>query len=286
MGGGLKSQTGGGSSSNANVFRLLKGDKFRFNKKSSTDPALSVKTSSLNVDNAELQTVGLYGEYLQNLNVSVGGQIGKTDSAVGLGLLPLMDEETNKPLACGNLFIGTSEHPVYLNIGNSFIANSATGVASKIEVGKFLNVIGNTYETSGSGSGIHTRVLYASKITFRDKNFAYLKEHPNDGVRAVMFPSGMSAFPDVDLIDCPGGNCLLNNLLIIDHPEKTNNTTTINCATVLKQDLELKNQISTNNGSLMQNILCKYIYLERAERRINQVLCKKGNRTGCKDARQ
>ncbi len=265
---------------------MLKGDKFRFNKKSSTDSALSVKTSSLNVDNAELQTVGLYGKYLQNLNVSVGGQIGKTDSAVGLGLLPTAyEEETLKPSSCGNLFIGTSEHPVYLNIGNSFTANSATGVASKIGVSKFLNVIGNTYETSSGGSGIHTRVLYASKITFRDKNFAYLKEHPNDGVRAVMFPSGMSAFPDVDLIDCSGGNCLLNKLAIIDHPEKTNNTTTINCATVLKQDLDLKNQISTNNGSLMQNILCKYIYLERAERRINQVLCKTGNRSGCNSGR-
>lgn len=272
---------GDGSSTNANIFGMLKGDKFRFNKQSSTDPALSVKTSSLNVDNAELQTVGLYGGYLQNLNVSVGGQIGKTGSAVGLGLLPTAykteyEEGSVKPLGCGNLFIGTSEHPVYLNIGNSFTANSATGVVSKIVVSKFLNVGENTYGTSSDGSGIHTLVLYAPKITFRDKKLAHLKEYPNDGVRAVMFPSGMSAFPDVDLIDCPGGNCLLNKLVIIEHPEETGNTGKIECNIALKQDLGLEDKFSTNNRSLLQNILCKYIYLERAERRINQVLYKKG----------
>ena len=274
---------GDGVSPNANVFGMLKGNKFRFNKKDSTSPALSVNTSSLTVDNAELQSVGVYGDYLSELNISVGGEIGKTDGTVGLWLLPTATDDDGNVSSCGNLTIGASAQPVNLEIGDSFSATSATGISTKLTVGKFLNVIGNNYDTTHFiGSGMRTLALYSPKITFRNKTFAHLKEYPNDGVQVVISPSGVSEFPDVWLWNCPTGECLLNKLMILDDPKKTSDITTINCATVLKRDLELSVP-SSLNVSLLQNIVCKYIYLERAERRINQVLCKSGNRPGCKN---
>ena len=276
---------GGGARPDNNVFGMLKGTKFRFNKPAANSPALRVSADSLTVDDAEFQSVGMYDNYLNELNVSVGGNLGKT-GGIGLGLLPTKLNESGEPDECGNLTVGAESQPVNLTIGGSFIANYATGIATDATIHNFLHVIGSRLvDSSGNNSGIRTKTLYTPKITFRNQTLAQLKSDPNSGVEAVIYPSGMSEFPDVWLWACPNGNCLLNKLVIVAHPEKASNGDTVNCTSALKEDLGLSGY-STINTSLMQNILCKYIYLERAERRINQVLCQAGNRQGCKNAHQ
>jgi hypothetical protein len=261
MGGGLKSQTGGGSSSNANVFRLLKGDKFRFNKKDSSSPALSV-SGDLAVQSASSQSVAGYGDYLKNFNMSGSGEI------KDLIMSPFLNN--NGVYTYGKFIMKEKpgfENKLYLTIGGSLNAQNTEMSASSVSVvGTNLWVEGSSIESSSENTGVNTGGLYVSKITFSDASFSELKGNPSAGNDLAFIElSGVSSFPDVVL---GKNNDFMTGTKVVQYPNKNYTTS---CPEILGNYFGKSGEI--DKGSLMQNILCQYIYLERLERRINCVLC-------------
>lgn len=114
--------------------------------------------------------------------------------------------------------------------------------------------------------------LIVNNVTIRDKSLREIYNGESGTILANLEPGGTSVLPDVSLsnIIMPSGK---SGIGVIENP-LAEETTLLGCDNVLQPYLDIRSVATDyDNHSLIQSIVCNYMFWERLERRINMKLC-------------
>ncbi len=162
-------------------------------------------------------------------------------------------------------------------VGNDLVSNDMRlNVTDNITVVKAL--FGTNHEGFNDialidNSGIKVAdELIVNNVTLRDKNMREMYDEDYGTALVNLYPGGMSVLPDVNLsgIELPTGK---SGVGVINNP-LSERTDLLGCDYILQSYLETRSVAADyDKHSLIQAIVCNYIFWERLERRINMKLC-------------
>ncbi|MCL1902072.1 MAG: hypothetical protein FWG18_00400 [Alphaproteobacteria bacterium] len=218
--------------------------------------SLNVTKGVLNVKNLSTPTIAKYGEP-PNLN---------TDT------LSVYDFT----MAAGRTaFAG----PLVWDIRENAVLENVTLDTERLEVSGFINaargqdVFIDEYEfTYSAKSGIEADYIAATNLTLRDQTSSALLAGGTGPVIIDIRLSGVTVLPDAEIAD-------INNdgILIISSIDDASGATT-GCRNIIGN---LGASYTYNSKSLSQNIVCRYVFWQRLERRIDLKKCLLEGKSGC-----
>ena len=145
-------------------------------------------------------------------------------------------------------------------------------IASFIDAsrGQDVYVDPDSYEYN-TKKGIDVTNIYAANITLRDQTSRGLLDGESGSLLIDIRPAGTSLLPDV-YVDT------INNdtFEIIDDPKDTDGRT-VKCKDIIDQY-----NVVYNSKSLVQNIICQYVFWQRLEARIDIKQCLDSGRNDCR----
>ncbi|MDR1207112.1 MAG: hypothetical protein LBK26_01720 [Rickettsiales bacterium] len=162
--------------------------------------------------------------------------------------------------------------------GNAVLEN-VTLDAEQLEVSGFINasrgqdVFINEYDlTYASKSGIEANVVSAANLTLRDQTSSGLLNGGTGPVLIDLRLGGVSVLPDItiDGID--------NNAIGIPSQIDDDSGAVTGCRNIIGA---LTGGVAYNQKSLSQNIVCRYVFWQRLERRIDLKKCMLEGKGGC-----
>ena len=277
--------TGDGRGSQKNIFGKLKARReFLFNKSADQPYAFVLDGSNLNVETADLQQVATHGQPLDELNIFSGvvetqtnnfSMIGEqnSDDVIEFGSFSAHNQSDN---VAQNWKINGSIYSLDKGAhkGRAILNTSVAGA------NKFY-AVGNTFDDTSQILGLTTTNLFAPKIVV--KNQSARANDSSTGAIITVAPDDVSIFPDINIGSDQSGEVLMDAVKILQYPSTVNNTSVVFCKDVMHTNgstnpeemhgSEPGASVLYNNHSLIQNITCQYIFLERIERRLNMLLC-------------
>jgi len=176
--------------------------------------------------------------------------------------------------------------PAKWEVGGSLIMENASLSLERMELGSSLNAAGgkdvsvdpNNLSYISMKSGIETVAISAANITVRDQISSALQAGGSGPVLVDVRVAGTSILPDIWLAGINNGD-----MAIISSPDDNSGKTT-DCKNIVNSvagRAGLGNQVTYNQASLMQNIVCQYIFWERLEKRINIKKCMLEGKSNC-----
>ncbi len=220
------------------------------------ETALSVTRGTLNAQNANAQTISIYG--------STGNIYSNSASVYDFALT-----------AGSTSFNG----PLNWNIHGNVITDRVNFVVDTLEIASTLNVTSgqDAYvdETAGeivfsSNTGIDTEYLSAANVTLRDQTSRGITKGGTGAILLDIRPSGTSLLPDAQIE-------AINNdeFAILSNPLGEDADTT-ECKTIIQNI-----GFNYNAHSLAQYIVCQYVFWNRLEQRVNAKQCLMVGGNGC-----
>jgi hypothetical protein len=217
------------------------------------ESALSVTRGTLVAQNADLRTIAKFGD-TANFEGDVASVYDFTMSAGRSG------------------FSG----PANWDIQGDVITDNITFDTEVLEVSSSINAsrgqdvyISDTLEYSMQ-SGIEANVIRAANITMRDQTSTELLAGGSGKVILDIRPAGVSMLPDVSI-----GTISNDGFKIISRPDEDDGET-IDCRSVISS---LGAAYDAN--SLSQNIICRYVFWQRLEKRIDIKQCMLNGGSDC-----
>ena len=175
--------------------------------------------------------------------------------------------------------------PAKWEVGGNLVMENASLSLERLELGSFINAAGgqdvfiDANDLSyNAKSGIETGVISAANITVRDQISSALAAGGSGPVILDIRPAGTSLLPDVWLTGINNGD-----MEIIYSPDDDSGKTT-DCKNIVNSiagRANLGSQVTYNQASLMQSIVCQYIFWERLEKRINLKKCMLDGKSNC-----
>jgi hypothetical protein len=170
-------------------------------------------------------------------------------------------------------------------VNGSLVLENMTLSLERLEVGSLINAsrgqevyINENELTVSTKSGIETIDILATNITVRDQISSALANGGTGPVLVDVRVAGTSILPDVWVAGTSNGE-----MAIISDPAASNGQTT-DCRTIVgtvSSRAGLSAQISYNNASLLQNIVCRYVFWQRLEKRIDIKKCLMEGKGNC-----
>ena len=169
------------------------------------------------------------------------------------------------------------EGPADWKVRGSVLADNFSFATDRLEIASFLDAsrgqdayIDPTSLSYATNKGIDVKNIYAANISMRDQTSYGLLNGQSGPLLIDIRPAGTSLLPDV-YIDS------INNdsFEIIADPKDTTGKK-ISCRDIISQL-----NVTYNNKSLGQNIICQYVFWQRLESRINIKQCLQSGRSDC-----
>ena len=175
--------------------------------------------------------------------------------------------------------------PPNWDVRENMITENISMNLERLEIGSFINASRgqdvyldeNDFSYSPK-SGIETYSISASNITVRDQISSALAAGSSGSVLLDIRVAGTSILPDVWLTGINNGDMEI----IADAHDSSGKTT--DCRSVINTmstRAGLGFQVSYNQSSLMQNIVCQYVFWQRLEKRIDIKKCLLEGKSGC-----
>jgi hypothetical protein len=121
-------------------------------------------------------------------------------------------------------------------------------------------------------SGIEANIVSATNLTLRDQTSTALLDGVTGPAIIDIRPAGVSVLPDASV------DSINNNVLeIISSPDDDSGAMT-SCRNVISG---IDARTSFNQNSLSQNIVCRYVFWQRLEQRIDLKRCLMEGRDRC-----
>jgi hypothetical protein len=216
------------------------------------ESALSISRGALSLDALSARTISKFGD-AGNLTADI---VSVYDFALAAGRTG---------------FTG----PADWEVKESVVLENISLSVERLEIGSFINAargqevfIDDTELSYSVKSGIEAGVVSASNITVRDQISSALASGASGAVLLDVRPAGTSVLPDVLVAGIDNGA-----FEIISSPEDGAGKKT-DCKNVISS-LSGRAMVSVNYNqmSLMQNIVCQYVFWQRLERRIDIKKC-------------
>ncbi len=236
-----------------NVIKMVTADKTIFQTNDGT-AALSLLRGNIVAENVTARTVSRFGE---------GGTFNANDAA--LNEFAMTAGYTN--------FVGPIDWKVHGNVVTSRINLSVNqlDIESYLDAARGQDVYINTDDLEYSASsGIDVDYVNASNITLRNQTSRALSMGRTGGVLLDIRPAGTSVLPDisVDTVDNAGFAILAN--------AQADNSKTVDCKSIISGLGGVYNA-----KSVVQNMICQYVFWQRLEHRINIKQCLLDGKSGC-----
>jgi len=221
------------------------------------ESALSITRGVLSANSVSAPSMAKYGDP-GNLNAAVVSAYDFTMSAGRTGFTGPTKWEVRENAILENVTINTEQFTI-----TGYI-NAARGQDV------FIDEYDLTYSAK---SGIETNVISATNLTLRDQTSTGLLNGEVGPVIIDIRPAGVSVLPDaiVDGID--------NNMLEIPASAADDSGAMTSCRTIIGSLGSAG--ASYNQGSLAQNIVCRYVFWQRLEQRIEIKKCMLEGRGKC-----
>ncbi|MCL2339123.1 MAG: shufflon system plasmid conjugative transfer pilus tip adhesin PilV [Proteobacteria bacterium] len=121
-------------------------------------------------------------------------------------------------------------------------------------------------------SGIDAGVVYATNLTLRDQTSSALLGGMTGAVLVDIRPAGNSVLPDATVAG------INNDAMMIPAAIDDDSGNTVTCKSIIGN---LYGNMTYNAQSLTQNIICRYVFWQRLERRIIMKQCMLAGKSGC-----
>jgi len=161
--------------------------------------------------------------------------------------------------------------PPKWQVRENAIFENVTMNVERIEVSGFINAsrgqdvfMDEGDFTYSARSGIETNVVAATNLTLRDQTSSALLGGDPGPVIIDIRPAGVSVLPDANV------DGINNDSIAIIMRADDDSGATTNCRNVIGS---IGGEESYNNNSLAQNIVCRYIFWQRLEQRIDLKKC-------------
>jgi len=169
--------------------------------------------------------------------------------------------------------------PANWDVKGSAIFENVTLNIERMDVSGFINAargqdvyVNDTDLSYTVKSGIDTGTLYATNLTLRDQTSSALLGGMTGAVLVDIRPSGTSTLPDATV----GG--IDNDSIQIPAAVDDDSGDTVDCKSIISG---LYGNMTYNSKSLSQNIICRYVFWQRLERRILMKQCMLEGKSGC-----
>jgi hypothetical protein len=216
--------------------------------------ALAISRGELNVGDMSLRTISRFG--------TAGGFESNYASVYEFSM---SEERTG--------FVGPSDWSVGGSVrSDNFSFNvDRLDIASYIDASRGQDVYVDPDSLQyNAKSGIDVKNIYAANITLRDQTSYGLLNGQSGAVLIDIRPAGTSVLPDV-LVDTINND---NFEIIADVKDASDKT--VSCKSIIS---ELDGVY--NSKSLVQNIICQYVFWQRLESRINIKQCLMSGKSDC-----
>ncbi len=216
--------------------------------------ALSLSRGELNVSDLSLRTISKFG--------TAGGF---ESNSAAVYELSMAEGKTG--------FTGPSDWQVHGSVraDNFSFITDRLDIASYIDASRGQDVyIDSNTLSYNTKMGIEVKNIYATNISLRDQTSYGLLNGQSGALLIDIRPAGTSLLPDayVDTINN-------DSFDIIANPKDVEGKT-ISCKDIITSLGEVY-----NNKSLVQNIICQYVFWQRLEARINIKQCLENGRNDC-----
>ena len=221
--------------------------------------------------NLMLEHVGGYESSTGGLTVSIdtvselqslGQGIAEKDKTGGTLLGPLKRWIVDNNLDAGTLSFGTSS-------GRDFEVRLSNGSVfwSQDDYSTFASHNDTTSSNYGLKIGQLELADAGAALVMYNGTFGDMKNKETFGVLVKIAPAADTVLADIDIND-------FNNSEIktLQNPFTENNATTDTCEAIINTYFQKSGNTVYDEKSLLQNIVCQYVFWERLERRINQRL--------------
>ena len=216
--------------------------------------ALSMARGELNVSDLSLRTISKFG---------VAGGFESNSAAV-----------YDFSMAEGKAgFVGPSDWQVH----GSVRSDNFSFVVDRLDIGSYFDAsrgqdvyIDSDTLSYNTKMGVEVNNIYAANISLRDQTSYGLLNGQSGALLIDIRPAGTSVLPDV-LIDT------INN----DSFDIIANAKDMDGKTVSCRDIISGLNVEYNNKSLVQNIVCQYVFWQRLEARIDIKQCMVNGRNDC-----
>lgn len=201
------------------------------------------------------------------------GTVGKSGSSPKLNATEQIYAKTFvQPISAGGF---TTGEECNWEVGNKFTSTNTELVVSDTAI-IAAGLYGTNHEDLGElkitdEAGIRVAdELFVNNVTLRDRTIYELAKEDYGHAEMNLYPGGMSSLPDVNISVL---NLPTKEDIIIDNP-LAQKTVAYGCDTLLEPYLDIRSVATDyNKQSLIQAIVCNYVFWERLERRINMKIC-------------
>lgn len=216
--------------------------------------ALAITRGVLTADGLSARTISKYGDS-GNLNADI---VSVYDFALSAGRTS---------------FTG----PLNWSVNGNLVLENITLNLERLEISSFINAargqevyIDDDGLSVSAKTGIETENINVTNITVRDQISSSLASGGTGPVLVDVRVAGTSVLPDIWLSGVNNGD-----MMIIDSVSASDGDT-VDCKSIIgtmAARAGVSGQVTYNNASLLQNIVCQYVFWQRLEKRIDIKKC-------------